>query len=215
MRLRITNISLDWVYEQYKVRDLRSLDEDDLLEVCQNDKIRVNPVFRFKNNRVVGFDHRATIKAILSAFTFSEYVSSDYWSAKTRKDMKKMRFMADMQEHSTGRETFQQYAFYGLGFADLTPGSSVELEVPRRWVEDVLVGTPENPKGMARYLTVEDLDERKEFVKVSEQVDLPAEARVMPYERMSFNVLRDIAKRKGMNTRNKTKQEVLEFLLSL
>jgi hypothetical protein len=207
MLYRIYNKALDGILAQTKKRSLMELSESELLDFCEEE--RINFSSHYKGGKPVGFNKQKTVAFIIQQYTYSDYVPLDsiYISSEKREEIARLGFVEEMITQTHGDQTFELYAQHGLGFMKLMPRQEVELDLPERWVTEELSHRP-----YAKDLEIINLEKEEEVKAVSDTTSLDTDTSDMPYASMDFNVVRKIAKDRGMMTKNVSKQDILEWL---
>lgn len=145
---RIKNISLEPVLRQYKIQSLNDLTDDQLTELCNNNK-NLNVQMQFytikdekkRGKRRGGFDRYKTIDYMKLANTFSDYMGKEYWESRHQQIADERDLIGEISEHKRGDDTFKAMANIGFGFYNLKPGEEQIIDVTGRWIKDYLAKT--------------------------------------------------------------------------
>jgi hypothetical protein len=212
----IKNISLNEVFKKYNTNNLRTLTEDDIVNICRQFCIievrRSDP----KTGKPLGLLKSETVQKIEDTLTFSDYMPFDSWTESQKKIADEITLFESLTKHSSGKETFKLFADYNLGFYNLKPGDTQSLDVTYRWIRDELLKKP-----IARYVEIKDgegniiqkdAEEKKETVKEEASIDKVAADNL---NTMKFADLQKVAKAKGMKTVvGSTKPQLISFIMA-
>lgn len=146
-------------------------------------------------------DRIATIKALESAHSFSDYMSKEYWRGEHIQLAEDSQLAHKVEESDTGKDTFELFADVGLGFHNLKPGQSIELNITRSWVHEYLKKKP-----VYKQLKIENLETSTEESAVD---------RAKTLEQMERSELEELAKEKDVRYVGVTTDKLVKDLAAL
>lgn len=142
---KVRNTSLDKTLEKYGVKKVYELTKEQLSEVCydgiqipgESKKRTFQPKSLSKENGG-GIDRFGTAQIIESDLTVSLYMSDVYWEQRHFDIATEIGFEDILKGHETGDQTMEVFAQFGMGFYNLRPGMEVEVDLTKRFIDEVL-----------------------------------------------------------------------------
>lgn len=186
---RFKNISLEPVFAKYDTRDFNTLSDNTLIELCT--ELNIIPEFMIDVVNTPGaadgytfvtsvtqmgnFDKYATVRKIMKTFTYNVFVEQTYWRPSDVEKANKFRLAKRLKEIQSNKhnELYQLFQDIGLGFAELKPGMSIELDCPPRWVNEYFLKSPMHRMFSMEnriLIQVEDLDAQVDLSAKSEEL---------------------------------------------
>jgi hypothetical protein len=222
----IRNKGLDNIKKDYSIEKLEELDADTLYTVATERKeFRVIPAQKIKNGNPAGLDRFATIDRIIDSLSVhvSAYLPVDYWEERHHEVNEESELLRMIKRHGLGEETFRLFARHNMGFYRLKPDEEIQLDVPKRWIQQLLQG----PLGRVLELVGEEEVELPKpetglgSVDLKEETEKPAEVTELPKKdvvssdlnNLDVNNLRAIAKSREINTFGMKKLDIVRAIL--
>lgn len=171
---KITNRVLEPYLDKLGAKSLNDLTDEQLIDlVDDNPNLNAQALFFEADKSKQGalryrgiFDRFGTIKRIRQANSFSDYMGIEYWTERQLTIAEDRRLLEELRANMRGDESLRLLAEMGLGFYNLEPGDTIELDITRGWVEKVLKKKP-----YAEYLEITDLDEDNSKEAVQSRVN--------------------------------------------
>lgn len=164
-----TNTVLNDVLAKYEVSvtDLINLDAEKLRRFCE--EVKVTPIYELdpRTKKPMKLDKRRTVKQILSDKSFSEYMGDTYWDEEIRVLAETYDVRKRLEAHTRGEDTFRTLAEIGVGFYQLGPGKSVEVNFTVRWLEEVWFTKP-----ASKFVELKDEKGRKVTARKNEEIGI-------------------------------------------
>lgn len=169
---RFTNISFERLLPEFGITDLSTASNDVLVRICE--KVGITPVWESKDSKLTGNLLRLkTIELIEKSKSYDIYMDEGFFEERHRQSADENKIKDSLKEHSSGRQTFQLFQRLKIGFSELKPGTSIDLDVTKRWVEDIAMKHPMFTQGDVK---VEDLNEAVP-VTIEPEVVTPVEVK--------------------------------------
>lgn len=141
--ITIKNIAIEQICEKYKVKTLKELTDIQLKEICLNYGIIAKSQQVNKNGvKTMVFQRILTEQQIIKDLTFSDYVSAEYWTEDVLKTMDEVSMQKQISEDVDGGQTLKRFAEYNIGFYELKPGQSQELNASFDWIDGYFKNKP-------------------------------------------------------------------------
>lgn len=167
---RVENVSFEKILKEHNLTSLGNATNDALVRICYSIGISPMWVIAKETGQATGVLKRLeTVDAIRRAKTFDIYMDESYWDEEQRQIANDNMVREAIATHEYGRQTFDLYEQLGWGFSNLTPGRSMELNVPERWIEDVLMKFPAVRVGDIKVTKIKDYGSSDDSGEVLEQ----------------------------------------------
>lgn len=183
----VRNKSLDTVYETLKTHDLYSLSDEQFEEACRI--LKIKPVYKTKtvgsSSRRIGLNKSETIKLIESMHSYDMYINQSYWTDEQLQIDEDLDLIGQMKNHISGRETFELMSRVKLGFSNLKPNQTQELDATMDWLQDEFGVHP-----LSKFIEVKDLSTGKilEFTAEKDEKGLIKRVTVDFVDRTKSNI---------------------------
>lgn len=166
---RVRNTALDKIFANYGITSLDELSDDQMLEVCAD--LQVNPSVRLNNKKrfeklerrnwikKIGKDRvtvSGTIERIEAALSITFYMDDSYWTEKHRQVAEDRNFYERLDTSKSGTEIFDFYEELGIGVKNLKPAASADLDLTKRFINEVILNPEFHYKNLSMEIT--DLD---------------------------------------------------------
>lgn len=208
MFYKVSNISLKHIYERYKIKTMSVLSDDDLSTICEElhclpvlKKIKINNASRSV------IDKQRTVATIVKHNTFSFYVPLEFIDEKKRLELQQSGFYEIINSVSRGPETYEAFSQEGIG-AILRPGENAEVEMPRKYLEEVFKKHPFFTLGKLEVVNIETDEAVTPIEVVKEEND--------ELNLKAYGEIKDIAKSLGIEKpHGKTRVALIEEIREL
>lgn len=144
---KLFNNSLTKVLEKYKIAKLEDLNDAQLEYVCA-EEIGFSPKFNYedKNGRKIKttIDRFATIRFIRYNKADSDFMPEPYWSPEIREMLNAAKWnekLADRDEIPDGRAFYQFFQEFQIGYWELLPGQSIEVNFTENFMISIFLKT--------------------------------------------------------------------------
>lgn len=209
---RITNKSLQSIYDRYHIQDLDEITADDLYLVCED--LGVKGVYiKDKKGMAIEMDRFETISQILDTFTLTVYMGNSYWNEAQRKKIASDKVLNKLDQAPNGDKTFEIMQKMKLGVHNLRPGDSTDVDWNPRYIREVWDHTPWAAKDFGGNIRIEleDLSNGRISNKVTkETIETPIEEQ--DWEKLSYSALKEACKERGLRYVNVPKLELIKSL---
>ncbi len=140
----VKNFALKEELKELGVSSINELDEAGLYKLTTS-ILKINPVWEpivAPNKMPTKINKVLTRKLIEDAFTFSEYMGSEYWDIEHRIIAEENKLSETLASNQTGDETYEAYETLGFGFFRLKPGRDKDINVSERWINEYFLNKP-------------------------------------------------------------------------
>jgi len=144
-------------------------------------------------------DKAKTVENLIRSTTVSMYIGNGYWTAKQRNLGKDADFEKRFKDAKSGDEICKVLVPHKLAILDLGPGQEAELDMTKRYYNEVFLNHP-----ISHVLDVENLD------KPASEADLPDSD--IDLSRMDNNELEDLCRLHNLAILGKSKKSLIKDL---
>lgn len=219
MYIKVKNISLDKILEEYGVKRIEQLDDEQLISLCK--KLNVSEVWIMSKEQEVnqrrreGLDRVKVVENILRSNTYDDYMGSMNWGIEHDKLDAKYKIRESLRTHMEGDETFKLFESMKMGFYRLKPGEERELDVTKDWIEDNFLNSAlatYGEKGQMPKILVFDEDGNVLNKGYKPQPKKEEEAKEIDWDNLDWQAILSMAKGYKIRT-NRLKRPVLVDML--
>jgi len=137
----IKNVAFDKVYKKYGVKSLAQLTDAQLADAC--DMLHESAIWeRDKQMRPIKIKRSKTISYLEDQFKFDDYQPWSYASAEQIALLEENEGREVTVKHETGEQTFRFYQDLALGFWDLKPGETREVDYTQSYMMKEFINRP-------------------------------------------------------------------------
>ena len=138
---KITNAAFKESFKKFNVTRLEQLSIDQLKEVAK--EAHEELVWsKDTNGRRISIQRTDSINFLKDQYRLSDYMPESYWSDEQRNLLNESGWNKELQKAVDGKATYQFFQNFQLGYSELRPSESIEVDYTPAYMKEVFMELP-------------------------------------------------------------------------